>query len=291
MKKHAFLILFAVILIYSTTPTVNADNAGQTGTLAILPGSEIALIRVPDSVTFPPSFIPAESTEITLDKVLDPSRITDTLEVIDLDPTRGFYVTLSLSDLTNASNNDVVINKTKLAIVSISADTSAVVDIGQHNNPDNADNITAPLYCPWKLSDNITFQNGCNSSLNSFTESEPPLTTLASNLNKNDTNIQLVDSNSLSSSGRILIENDIINYTIVTGNSLYGISNISSSHSNGTEVRQYYTDSQQVTLMENNSNTDVGTYSTGFGFTLDYNNSNIPESYGGTITFTLITIS
>lgn len=283
------LIISSFLLFQSIL--ANAQTL-QTATLTILPGP-ISFGQLPDDFNFDTSFIPSIPQTIKIYKLLSPSILNNTLRVDDADPGGGFDVTISMSDFESTTVENERIHYTNLALVSLTQSLTETADGPITNIPPGAPNTLAPLHCDWNPSNYPDMNSYCDSLMNQFTEPAANTTLLANNIQGNDTTIDVNDASQLESATPstpkyIIIEDDVIRYTGIISNQLTGVSLISISHSSGKTVTQYHITSNQVTLLSNPSFTDVGEYSIGFGFKLNYDEATIPDNYTATLTFTLI---
>ena len=293
MKKTPLiltLILSSILLFHA----IMANAQLQTATLAIIPGP-VSFAQLPDDFNFDTSFVPNTSETISIYKVLSPSITENTLNIADPDTSNGFSVSVSLTDFESQTGGSNRIHYTNLGLVALSESLTEQTDGPGTNSPSGAPNVISPLHCNWDTSVYPTLSSVCNDSINAFAEPAAnttlltnPVTTVATTINVAD-GTQLADATS-SEPQYITINSDVIMYTGITANQLTGVTLISTDHAIGETVTQYYRISDETTLLSNTNVADIGEYSTGLGFRLNYDDAVIPDTYNATLTFTLIPI-
>jgi len=291
LKKNSLILCIFSVLLLSGFPAVSAQEASQSGILELV-APETIIAHEPDNFSFPVSFIDAGNTFSTY-ALLNPSQAESTLEIFDSNDASGFLVTVAMTDFASTSNPDHIIHATDLGMVSL-AQSPEGVDSASFNRPPGAPNVTPFLKCPWNPL-NGSLDTQCESYMAHFSDLPGSLTSLANDLNINDNEIAVTDSSGLYSplpgeTAEIIIDNDIIIYSGITGNLLLGLSGISAVHTAGSNVIQHWNTSGQLALLENNSTLDTGDYKIGFGFRLNIRPEFKQDYYSGTLLFTLITI-
>ncbi len=286
MKKTAIIFLLpAIFSFYSLT--VLADDQ-QTGSATIVSGNEIIFTSYPDDFSFPTTSIPSGAPSVYAYKTLDPELPSSLLAIRDNDPSRGFSLTAAISDFTG-STADKRIHFTNFSMVTLTQTVGATADGSEINIPPGSPNVVAPASCTWRTQSTETLASECDTSMQVFNETYDNTSAMLIAVADTTDNIIYVSDDSLfAPSGWVSIENDIIGYTGKNEGQLTGVTGIDAAHPENAAVKQYQTESQQITVLSNSNSSDIGTYAVGFGlrFTVDENTP--PDTYTATITYTLI---
>lgn len=260
----------------------------QVGSVTLLPGTDIAFSSIPDDFGFGDVFTPATG-QTPIYKTLDPGNSSEVIEITDVDVSRGFSVTMSITNFVSGEN---IIPYSNIGFVTLSESLTEVVDGDPANNPPGAPNLVALQDCNWDPSSGKTMAEYCDDDLGlfiNFTGPVPANSSLAADAGPSDTTINLIDGTAFQNGpAAIIINGDIINYTAKAGNQLIGVTSIDSSHTTGDNVEQFIFNSTEELLFENSTDGDTGVYSTGFGFRMLVDSGLNQGTYSSTLTFTLI---
>lgn len=290
IKKHTPIFIILGLLASSGFgfPVVYAEVTDQAGTVTLLP-AETIITREPEGFNFPVSFIPSTGI-LPVYALLNPTVIEQTLQVFDSNDASGFSVTAAMTHLRSTGTGNNLIHFTDLSLVTLSQSPDGT-DSGPYNEPPGSPNVSTPSNCPWNPSD-TDIATQCDSYMTSF--SYPSGSTLTANdLEITNTEVDVLDGSVFNSplpgeTLEALIDYDVINYSGVTGNTLTGLTGIDIPHLSGSQIRQHWEESNQVTILQNNTIADRGSFSIGFGFRLSIRPEMKQDQYSGTLIFTLI---
>lgn len=170
MKRSLTTLVFCILTFNLLTGTAVLASAttGQTGTLAILPGTELVFLRTPDNFNFDPTFIPASPGNVNIYKTLNPMTAEQILKIGDSTTAAGFSATMSMSDFTSSTPANKI-HFDKVSFVTLHQSLTEHADGPSTNNPPGAPNVTAPEHCMWDPAGSTTMESACDNFMYTFT--------------------------------------------------------------------------------------------------------------------------
>lgn len=163
-KKRLNIVLGAVLLNLAVSAIIcyAQVNTFQSANLSVLAGDNIDIVKVPGDFSFPPTFLPGDTSVIKIYKTLESLAENESLTIGDSDVNSGFRITISASDFTFGSHT---ISSEKLSLVTLSQSLADPVDIEPGTT--GLSNVVVPLNCDWDSNNSLTPQmrDACDSQL------------------------------------------------------------------------------------------------------------------------------
>lgn len=289
MLSKILTVLCMLSLMAAAGTALANDTSTQSASLSIIAGTDITMIP-PEDFSFTQAFIPEGSSINYAYALLDPTVENETLRVIDADAGSSFSVTLSFSELQGTGDSRHIYPYSKLSFVTLSAADDDDVDGGENNSPAGGHATTAPYNCNWDSEDEDTpdMEDFCLPFMTDFSGGTTATTTLQSSAASSATSLLLNSVSGFRANGMLIVGSDVATYTSYSGNTLNGVYGLETAHSALENVTQYELTSDEYTVLDNATASDIGIYSVGFGLEVESDQNLRPDSYSGTLTFTLI---